>query len=65
MPIDTRKGERHTPEFRAINPNAKKPTIVDGETAIFDSNGILLYLAEKTCQFLPANTPEARGPVYS
>ena len=65
MLIDTRKGERHTPEFRAINPNAKTPAIVDGETAIFDSNGILLYLAEKTGQFLPANTPEARGPVYS
>ena len=65
VPIDTRKGEQHTPEFRAINPNAKTPAIVDGETAIFDSNAILLYLAEKTGQFLPANTPEARGPMYS
>ena len=65
MPINARKGEQHTPEFRAINPNAKTPAIVDGETAIFDSNAILLYLAEKTGQFLPANTPEARGPMYS
>ena len=65
MPIDTRKGEQHTAEFRAINPNAKTPAIVDGETAIFDSNAILLYLAEKTGQFLPANTLEARGPMYS
>ena len=65
MPIDTRKGEQHTPEFMAINPNAKTPAIVDGKTAIFDSNAILLYLAEKTGQFLPANTPEARGPMYS
>ena len=65
VPIDTRKGEQHTPEFMAINPNAKTPAIVDGKTAIFDSNAILLYLAEKTGQFLPANTPEARGPMYS
>ncbi len=65
VPIDTRKGEQHTPEFTAINPNAKTPAIVDGETAIFDSNAILLYLAEKTGQFLPANTPETRGPMYS
>ncbi len=65
VPIDTRKGEQHSPEFMAINPNAKTPAIVDGETAIFDSNAILLYLAEKTGQFLPANTPEARGPMYS
>ena len=65
VPIDTRKGEQHTPEFMAINPNAKTPAIVDGKTAIFDSNAILLYLAEKTGQFLPASTPEARGPMYS
>jgi GST-like protein len=29
-PIDTRKGEQHTPEYRAINPNGKVPAIVDG-----------------------------------
>ena len=65
MPIDTRKGEQHTAEFKAINPNAKTPAIVDGTTVVFDSNAILLYLAEKTGKFLPANTPEARGPMYS
>ena len=62
MPIDTRKGEQHTPEFRAINPNTKTPAIVDGETAIFDSNGILLYLAEKTGQFLPVILPRRVVP---
>ena len=54
MPIDTRKGEQHTPEFLAINPNAKAPAIDDDSTIVFDSNAILLYLAEKTGQFLPA-----------
>ena len=54
VPIDTRKGEQHSPAFTALNPNAKLPVIVDGQTTVFDSNAILLYLAEKTGQFVPA-----------
>ena len=53
VPIDTRRGEQFAPEFLAINPNAKVPAIVDEGKAVFDSNAILLYLAEKTGQFLP------------
>lgn len=63
IPVDTRKGEQHTPEFTAINPNAKVPAIVDGDTTVFDSSAILLYLAEKTGQFLPR--PESRGEMLS
>ena len=48
VPVDTRKGEQHTPAFLAINPNAKVPAIVDDDVTVFDSNAILLYLAEKT-----------------
>ncbi len=29
MPVDTSKGEQHTTEFRAINPNGKMPAVVD------------------------------------
>ena len=65
VPIDTRKGEQHTAEFLAINPNAKLPAIIDGDATVFDSNAILLYLAEKTGQFLPAATPVARGELLS
>jgi GSH-dependent disulfide-bond oxidoreductase len=53
VPVDTRKGQQHTPEYLAVNPNAKVPAIVDGDTTVFDSNAILLYLAEKTGRFLP------------
>src|SRR6201995_96575 len=52
VPVDTRKGEQHTPEFLAINPNAKVPAIVDDGATVFDSNAILLYLGEKTGKFL-------------
>ncbi|MGA7816990.1 glutathione S-transferase family protein [Caballeronia sp.] len=65
VPVDTRKGEQHDPAFTAINPNAKTPALVDGDATIFDSNAILLYLAEKTGRFVPANTPEARAQMYS
>ncbi len=53
VPVDTRKGEQHLPAFLAVNPNAKTPAIDDDGTLVFDSNAILLYLAEKTGQFLP------------
>jgi GST-like protein len=52
VPVDILRGEQHRPEFRAINPNGKAPAIVDGGVVVFDSNAILLHLAEKTGQFL-------------
>ncbi len=58
IPIDTRAGDQHQAAFKAINPNAKVPVIVDGDNTIFDSNGILLYLGEKTGKFLGPNRAE-------
>ena len=63
IPVDTRKGEQHAPAFTRINPNAKVPAIADGGTTVFDSSAILLYLAEKSGQFL--STPETRGEMLS
>lgn len=58
-PVDTRKGEQHEAAFRAINPNGKTPAITDDGQRVFDSNAILLYLAEKSGKFMPANRAEA------
>ena len=63
VPVDTRKGEQHTPSFLAINPNAKVPAIVDDGVTVFDSNAILLYLAEKTGKFLPGTSLATRASV--
>lgn len=65
VPVDTRKGEQFDPAFLAINPNAKTPAITDGDVTVFDSNAILLYLAERTGQFLPDDTPVMRGELLS
>jgi GSH-dependent disulfide-bond oxidoreductase len=60
IPVDTFQGEQHNPKFLAINPNAKVPAIIDDDKIIFDSNAILLYLADKYGQFLPSeNKAEA------
>jgi GST-like protein len=65
IPVDTRRGEQFKPAYLAVNANGKVPAIVDGDATVFDSNAILLYLAEKTGKFLPANTPSARAELLS
>lgn len=52
-------GEANTPSFLALNPNAKVPVIVDHDTGIdlFESNAILLYLADKSGRLCPSEGP--------
>ncbi|MDP1912338.1 glutathione S-transferase family protein [Brevundimonas sp.] len=45
--VDLGKGEHKTPAFLAMNPNAKVPVLVDGNTTLWESNAILCYLARK------------------
>jgi GST-like protein len=65
IPVDTRKGDQHKPDFLKINPNAKVPAIVDGDVTVFDSNAILLYLGEKTGKFMPPAGDKLRGELLS
>jgi GST-like protein len=65
VPVDTRKGEQHLPDFLKINPNAKTPALLDGDIPVFDSNAILLYLGEKTGQFMDDGTPVQRAQLLS
>ena len=59
VPVDTRKGEQHTSAFKAVNPNAKVPAIDDDGVVMFDSNAILLWLADKHARFVPTDMASA------
>ena len=65
IPVDTRKGEQHSDAFKAINPNAKTPAMLDDDIRVFDSNAMLIYLAEKIGKFVPSNTPKNKAEMYS
>ena len=45
--VDLQAGEHRRPEFLAKNPFGQVPVIEDGDTTLYDSNAILIYLASK------------------
>jgi len=63
--VDISKGDQFDADYLRVNPNGKIPAIVDHDgpdgkpIALFESAAILLYLAEKSGQLLPAD-PGAR-----
>ncbi len=68
-PVNITRNEQQAADFLAISPNGRIPAIVDPAPAsgqgpqsqsaqsLFESGAILLYLAEKTGQFIPAEGP--------
>jgi GST-like protein len=67
---DLIQSEQLSAEFLALNPVGRLPTLVDRDVAqgeepitVYGSAAILIYLAEKTGQFLP-RTPRERARVF-
>jgi GST-like protein len=63
-PVDIGAGDQFKPEFLKISPNNKMPAMIDSDgpdgkpISMFESGAMLLYLASKTGQFLPADLRE-------
>jgi len=59
--VSFQDNEQMSPEFLSLNPNNKIPAIIDPNgpggqpLALFESGAILIYLAEKSGQFIPAD----------
>lgn len=71
IPVDITDGAQHSAEFLAISPSGKIPALVDRDPdamenplPVFESNAMLLHLAEKTGQFIPSD-PIRRNEMIS
>ncbi|MCW5747286.1 MAG: glutathione S-transferase N-terminal domain-containing protein [Alphaproteobacteria bacterium] len=65
IPVNIGRGEQFQPDFLKVSPNNRIPALVDhapkdggAPISVFESGAMLVYLAEKTGQFMPA---DARG----
>ena len=47
QPIDLSRGDQLTPQYLALNPNTKIPTLEDDGFVLWESNAILFYMAAK------------------
>ena len=62
VPVDISAGDQFKPDFLRISPNNRMPAMVDlapadggDAVSVFESGAILIYLAEKSGRFLPAD----------
>jgi len=57
----TRSDDIQSPEYRRLNPNARIPTLVDGDLVLWESMAINLYLAQKYEGPMHCDGPEGLG----
>ena len=65
--LDLSKREHKTPGYLALNPNGVVPTLKDGDTVLFESVAIALYLADRYAEkgLAPAPDSPLRGKYLS
>jgi glutathione S-transferase len=61
--VDLTKGQSHTPEYLALNPNGRTPTLVDGDLRLWESTAIMQYLASQKPGSLWPDDARAHGDI--
>jgi len=61
--VDLSKGQQRTPEYLALNPTGRTPTLVDGDLVLWESTAIMHYLANQKPNSLWPSNPRARADI--
>jgi glutathione S-transferase len=61
--VDLSKGEQRKPDYLALNPAGRTPTLVDGDFVLWESNAIMQYLASQKPNSLWPNDTRARADI--
>jgi glutathione S-transferase len=63
MPVDLTKGAQRAPDYLALNPTGRTPTLVDGDFVLGESTAIMHYLASRKPNTLFPNDAHARAEI--
>lgn len=61
--VDLTKGAHRTPDYLALNPTGRTPTLVDGDFTLWESNAIMQYIAGKSANTLWPNDDRVRAEI--
>jgi glutathione S-transferase len=63
VPVDLTKGAQRTPDYLALNPTGRTPTLVDGDFVLSESTAIMQYIADQTPNTLWPSDPRSRADI--
>jgi glutathione S-transferase len=61
--VDLSKGEQRKPDYLALNPTGRTPTLVDGDFVLSESNAIMQYLCDRKPTALWPNDSRTRADI--
>ena len=61
--VDLAKGQQRTPEYLALNPTGRTPTLVDGDFTLWESTAIMQYLGDRKSNTLWPNDARVRADI--
>src|SRR5262245_3614630 len=61
--VDLTKGAQRTPDYLAINPTGRTPTLVDGDFKLWESAAIMQYMADQKPNSLWPNDARTRADI--